>query len=99
MTEISVLNILINLILFEILFTYNQFNNNYYMKKIGKATCFTLTFSFVIILNFTIPIENIYLNYNSNIEALADVEDNKFSCMGVGSIDCPVSTEKVKYVR
>ena len=68
------------------------------MKNIRKATFLTLMFSLVFFLNFKIPVENIYF-INSNTEALAGVEDNLGFCFDVGSIDCPVSAEKVKYVR
>lgn len=33
-----------------------------------------------------------------NIEALADGEDQQIFCTGPGSLDCPVSTIKVKYI-
>lgn len=40
---------------------------------------------------------NTLLNYN--IEALAAGENqNAYKCWGTGSVDCPVSHDKVKYV-
>ena len=52
---------------------------------------------------------NVNLVYNSmlpkksdismdNVEALASTEDPNVACLYPGSIDCPVSTIKVKYV-
>lgn len=68
------------------------------MKKVGKAICFSLMFSLVFFLNLEIPVENINF-INRNVEALAGIESNFGYCFEVGSLDCPISSEKVKWVR
>jgi len=69
------------------------------MKKIlyplAVLVLFVSTFNFSIITKRVNNASSIALQ---NIEALSYAESTNQSCVGVGSIDCPVSNNKVKLV-
>lgn len=69
------------------------------MKKI-RYSVFVLVL-LISLFNFTIVSKRVN-NTSSialqNVEALSYAESINKSCLGVGSIDCPNSNEKVKFV-
>lgn len=42
---------------------------------------------------------NVTPNNLINVEALAQTESIKYTCYGIGSLDCPSSEDKVKFIR
>jgi len=69
------------------------------MKKIlyslAVLVLIVITFNFSIVTKRVNNVSSIALQ---NIEALSYAESTNQSCLGVGSIDCPVSKNKVKFV-
>ena len=70
-----------------------------YMKKIlcslSVLVILVTTFNFTIINK---RINNVSCIVLKNIEALSYAETTNENCYGVGSVDCPNSKEKVKFV-
>jgi len=70
-----------------------------YMKKI----LYSLSVLVILVTTFNFTIINKHFDNVScialqNIEALSYAESTNQSCLGIGSLDCPNSKEKVKFV-
>jgi hypothetical protein len=68
------------------------------MRKLILTLCLALLTGILLLMNANSS-ENVATLSYANIEALADTESNKNLCVGIGSLDCPESEYKVKFIR
>jgi len=62
----------------------------------------------ILIILIIVPLTKVLSQYNqtglisltiNNVEALTDTENCTLFCLGIGSLDCPYSKDKVKYIQ
>lgn len=68
------------------------------MKNSFKVAITVATFALFDYLNFIEAFRKTHSLTLQNIEALAGNESSMYSCIGKGSVDCPMSNSKVEYV-
>lgn len=68
------------------------------MKKIIPTACLTILAGVLLFVDANSS-ENVKTLTFLNVEALAETESSKYTCYGLGSLDCPQSEDKVKFIR
>ena len=80
-------------------FILKHLKNKYHfkMKKLVPTICLVLLTGTMLFVNAN-ALDNVTTPNLLNVEALANPECDNSQCYEVGSLDCPVSKDKVKYI-